>query len=187
MSILSRSTDTFYAFRFLRLLTTNWEDMGAYKVGIIDKDGKKIKKPSTSAERSKYNIFHRLVFSLKRLLNKIPLGKSTIASYLAALYLIKENLDIDESALLDILNEVSESDFSLDDLLLSENDDCLLYGEFQLKRNILHPMTLEELALEGSNVSGTGKSCGTIFGHAVYEVYHHDTKSKIKITKEDIK
>ena len=89
MGLLSRTADTIYAIRFLRLLTTRWSSTGAYKLGLIDKNGKHLRSPINDIERSKYNIFHRLVFNIKRLLNKIPFGKSTIASYLTALYLIK--------------------------------------------------------------------------------------------------
>ena len=35
-----RAIDLFVAYRFLRILTTAWEDQDAYKLGIIDKDGK---------------------------------------------------------------------------------------------------------------------------------------------------
>ena len=78
-----RGPDFFYALRFLRLLTTKWEDTNAFKLGIVDKNGKKLKKPETSDEKSAYNTFHKLVYNIKRLINKIPLGKSTLASYAA--------------------------------------------------------------------------------------------------------
>ena len=35
-----RAIDLFVAYRFLRILTTPWEDQDAFKHGIIDKDGK---------------------------------------------------------------------------------------------------------------------------------------------------
>ena len=35
-----QAIDLFVAYRFLRILTTPWEDQEAYKLGIIDKDGK---------------------------------------------------------------------------------------------------------------------------------------------------
>ena len=44
MSIISRTGDLFYAFRFLKLLTTPWDKMGAYEQGIIDDTGKVLKK-----------------------------------------------------------------------------------------------------------------------------------------------
>ena len=119
MGILSRSGDLVYTLRFLRLLTTPWEETGAYKEGIIDENGKKIKKPTTSAEKDVYNTFHRLVFSIKRLVNKIPGGKSKFGSYVAALLLIKEKLELSDKSIakivercgidpLDILAESSE-------------------------------------------------------------------------------
>ena len=43
MGILKRAGDLVYTFRFLRLLTTSFEDTEAFKKGIIDKDGKRRK------------------------------------------------------------------------------------------------------------------------------------------------
>ena len=40
----SRAIDLFVAYRFLRILTTPWEQQEAFKLGIIDKDGKLLKK-----------------------------------------------------------------------------------------------------------------------------------------------
>ena len=45
-----RGPDFFYAVRFLRLLTTKWENTNAFKLGIVDKNGKKLKKPEPSEE-----------------------------------------------------------------------------------------------------------------------------------------
>ena len=45
MGLLTRTTDTVYAFRFLRLLTTPWTKTGAYKMGLIDANGNVIRKP----------------------------------------------------------------------------------------------------------------------------------------------
>ena len=63
MGILSKSADLVYTFRFLRLLTTAWEDTNAFKLGLIDDKGKKIKSPQTTEEKSAYNLFHRLVYT----------------------------------------------------------------------------------------------------------------------------
>ena len=80
-----KGPDFFYALRFLRLLTTKWNRTTAFKLGLIDKDGTVLKKPENDKEKAAYNIFHRLVFNIKRLINKLPLGRSTLASYLGAL------------------------------------------------------------------------------------------------------
>ena len=43
MSILTRAADLLYTFRFLKLLVTPFEKTEAYKLGIIDKNGKRDK------------------------------------------------------------------------------------------------------------------------------------------------
>ena len=77
--LISRTADLFYAFRFLKLLTTSWNKMSAFELGIIDDSGKVIKKPKTNEEKSAYTIFHRLVFNIKRLMSKLPFGKTKLA------------------------------------------------------------------------------------------------------------
>ena len=41
---MSRAIDLFVTYRFLKLLVTPWKKQEAYKLGIIDKDGKALKK-----------------------------------------------------------------------------------------------------------------------------------------------
>ena len=67
--LLSRAGDMFYAFRFLKLLVTPFEKTKAFEMGLIDKNGKKIKKAELPAEKATYTIFHRLVFNIKKILN----------------------------------------------------------------------------------------------------------------------
>jgi hypothetical protein len=86
--------DTVYTYRFLRILSMKWESTDAYKLGIVDKDGNPLKKSKdlkTQEEKDSYTSFIRLVFKFKRLLTKIPAGKSALVRYGAALALIKEN------------------------------------------------------------------------------------------------
>ena len=40
MGILKSAADFVYTIRFLKLLTTPFEKMGAYEIGLIDKDDK---------------------------------------------------------------------------------------------------------------------------------------------------
>ena len=192
MGLLTRTTDTIYAFRFLRLLTTPWVKTGAYKMGIIDDTGKLLRKPETSEEKSKYNIFHKLVFNIKRLLNAIPFGKTTIASYLAALYLIKENTGISDRALAKVIKEVSGVDPRLVTIQESQwyvNDDASLRpGLYKLIRDMPLQLTGDMLALKKTTVSIDEKCSpiGNIFGINVYNVTHCKTKQKLVITQYDI-
>ena len=85
--------DLIITYKFIRLLTTKWNKTDAYKEGVIDAKGKLLikGKDQTSAQKKAYTPFDKLVFNIKRILEKIPFGKSQIASYAAALFLLKEN------------------------------------------------------------------------------------------------
>ena len=110
MSIVSRTGDLFYAYRFIKLLVTPWEKTEAYKLGIVDEDGKNLKKSSqlsTPDEKSAYTVFHRLVFNIKRLMNKLPFGRSKLASWATALFLIKEETGMSEKAIMKVLDKSS--------------------------------------------------------------------------------
>lgn len=90
---MSRVVDNLIAFKILYMLVTPFEKTEAYKFGIIDKEGNALKKSKdlkTNAEKDSYTNLDRLVFSLKRLLGKVPGGKSQLASIVAAYWLVKE-------------------------------------------------------------------------------------------------
>lgn len=85
--------DAFMLYQFLSKLVTPFEKTDAYKLGIIDKEGKILKTRSslkTSEEKNAFTLFDLLVFNLKKLLAKVPFGQTVLASYVAALFLIRE-------------------------------------------------------------------------------------------------
>jgi hypothetical protein len=188
---LLRGPDFFYAIRFLRLLTTKWENTTAYKFGIVDKNGKKLKKPETAEEKSAYNTFHKLVFNIKRLINKIPLGKSTLASYAAALFLIKEHTGISDKKLTKVIRETTGMDFSdykpeINEWYLTEDGE-IETGKYALVRDIALPKTGELLAKKNSWVDIMESTPhGSILGHSVFKATHIKTQQTIYITQEDI-
>lgn len=90
---MSRIVDNLVAYRILSMLVTSFEDTEAFKLGIIDKNGKNLKRVSalrTSPERNSYTYLHRLVFNMKKIINKLPGGESRLKSMVAALFLVKE-------------------------------------------------------------------------------------------------
>jgi hypothetical protein len=90
---MSRIVDNLIAYKVLSMLVTNFEDTKAYKLGIIDNSGKNLKKVSTlktSEEKDAYSYLHRLVFNMKKILNKLPGGENKLKSLVAALFLVKE-------------------------------------------------------------------------------------------------
>ena len=50
MGIIKRAADLVYTFRFLKLLVTSFDKTAAFKLGIIDEKGKRLKKPKTPEE-----------------------------------------------------------------------------------------------------------------------------------------
>lgn len=91
--------DIFLIYQFLRRLVTPFESWDAYKVGLIDKDGKIIvdKNDRTQEQNRSWGYYDRLLANLKKLLGKIPGGRTRLASFAAALLLLREqNLDPDD-------------------------------------------------------------------------------------------
>ena len=89
---MAKVADTYLIYQVLKRLTTPFEDTEAFKLGLIDKNGKLIKKPKDGNEKNAYTLFDRFIFNLKRILHKFGL-KSKFSSYAAALFLLKEDRD----------------------------------------------------------------------------------------------
>ncbi len=113
----SRLVDTLITYRVIKLLTTPFEKQEAFKQGIIDKDGKVLKKNKdlkTDNEKKAYTYLHRFVFNLKRILKKVGLG-SKLGSFAVALaLLLKEKKEYEphktliESAVITYLKETNQ-------------------------------------------------------------------------------
>ena len=102
------AVDLFITYKFIKLLVTPWKKTDAFDAGVIDDKGKLLVKVAdqTSAQKKTYTVFERLVFNMKRILEKIPFGKSRIASYAAALYLLKEETGMEEADILKVLEDL---------------------------------------------------------------------------------
>ena len=93
---ISRLTDFAYALRIITLLCTPWKEQAAYKQGIIDDEGNLLKRSrdlKTSEEKDAFTYLHRMVFNMKRALEKVPFGKTWTAAATASLILLKEGLE----------------------------------------------------------------------------------------------
>ena len=67
----NRAIDLFVTYRFLKLLVTPFDKQDAFKFGIIDIDGKVLRKARSlrlGKEKRAYTLLHRLVFNFKRIL-----------------------------------------------------------------------------------------------------------------------
>lgn len=87
---MSRIIDNTLALKVLHMLVTPFTDTDAFKMGLIDATGRTLRKATTSEEKDAHNYLHRLVFNMKKIINKIG-GESKIKNYAAALWLVKEH------------------------------------------------------------------------------------------------
>lgn len=104
--------DIFMVYQFIKRLVTPFDQTPAYKLGLIDSEGKRLRKAQTAEEKRALGYFDRLVFNLKRLLGGLPGGKTTLASYAAALLLLREEderLITDDEYLLEEFRKVIDN------------------------------------------------------------------------------
>ena len=193
MSLASRAGDLYYSFRFVKLLVTPFKETDAFKLGIIDEKGDRIKskKISSAEEKSAFTTFHRLAYNIKKLLEKIPGGQSRLASYAAALFLLKEKLDLSDASIQRIVesSQLETLDF------LSEKSEWYLLNDKQLSPGIYR---IRDTKIESFNCQEVGRPkdkirvkdsaypIGEIFGLDIYEATHINTNQPIYITVGEI-
>ena len=88
---MSQAVDIFLVYQFIKRLATPFNETKAFKLGLIDDKGKRLKKASSKDEKNAMTYYDRLIFNLKRLLAKLPGGESKFVTFAAALFLLKEN------------------------------------------------------------------------------------------------
>ena len=91
-----RVIDNLIALRILWLLVTPFENTQAYKLGLIDAQGDRIKKAKTTEESNATSMLHRLVWRIKKFINLVPGGSTRIGSIVAAYALVRESMSRDE-------------------------------------------------------------------------------------------
>ena len=90
---MARGIDFLITYRVVKMLITPFEKTGAFKNGIIDKDGKVLIKYKNvlGSNKKHYTLLHRFVFNIKKILKRVGLG-SKLGSFAVALaLLIKED------------------------------------------------------------------------------------------------
>jgi len=189
MSLATRAGDLFYTFRFLKMLTTPFNQTEAFKLGIIDEKGQRIKSKSlsTSEEKAAFTTFHRLVFNIKKLLEKIPGGSNKFASYAAALFLLKEKYKMEDSSIAKIMEKCGVEPLDL----MAENsqwyvldDKELAQGVYKLREDKLEILQCNDVAFKGDTIR-VKEGCypiGDLFGLDVYMVEHINSRQPLYVT-----
>ena len=202
---MGRAIDLFVTYRFLRLLTTPFEKTDAYKLGIIDKNGNRIRKPkstqvavelNTTEQQNSYTILHKLVFNIKKLFAKVPGLRTKVGTYAAALFLLKdtfkEHVEDPDMFEKEFMKYLKENDIELDNEISEEVvgfGEVLPKGEYVLKNDILNKEEEELTAKKGDKVIAYDDEppVDTVLGVEIFPVIHMKTQEKIYVSLEDIK
>jgi len=115
----NRAVDLVITYRVIKLLVTPFERQEAFKYGIIDKDGKVLRKYTSLKKREEKNAYtqlHRFVFNLKRILKRVGLGGRLGSFAVALALLLRENKEYEqhkvllESTIISYLKETKQYD-----------------------------------------------------------------------------
>lgn len=188
MGLIKRAADLAYTFRFARLLVLDWKEWDAYKLGIIDEDGKRIRsvKLDTDDKKSAYTAFIRLAANVKRLV-----GQNKLTSIASALYLMKESYDLKNSHIEKIVEDL---DLHILDFLAEDNKwfvldkGVLSPGVYRLKEDKVLNSTMDDIVFAGDKIRVDVDSypVGEILGLSIYEATHIRTKQSVYITVGEI-
>ena len=201
---MGRAVDLFVTYRFIKLLTTPFEKTDAFKLGIIDENGNRIKdkttrKPvvvlNTSELKNAYTILHKLVFNIKKIFAKVPGLRTKVGTYAAALFLLKDTLrehisdpDVFEKEFMKYLKENKiELDREISEEVIGFGE-VLPKGEYVLKNDILNKEEEDLTAKKGDKVVAFADESpvDTVLGVEIFPVIHVKTQEKIYVSLEDI-
>ena len=202
---MGRAVDLFVTYRFIKLLTTPFNKTDAYKYGIIDDKGNRIREDNstrvkveltTSTLKNSYTILHKLVFNIKKIFSKLPLLKSKIGTYAAALFLLKdtfkEHVEDPDMFEKEFMKYLKENKIELDREISEEVigfGEVLPKGNYVLVQDILNKEEEELSAKKGDKVVAFADEApvDTVLGVDIFPVVHVKTQEKIYVSLEDIK
>lgn len=185
------------------MLTTPFIKQKAYAFGFIDKNGNRIKykknedgqkvpnKPFTKMEKSSLTLLHRLVFNLKRIIEKVPFGKSAFASYAVALLLLKEHTGLNEEQAEELYEKfyryLKDNDkLDPEQIVETVNFDTLQEGTYNLRRQLKHGYDEDYNVIvypEKTEVE-VKEEYTKIYGVTIYEGYIND--NKVYVCADDV-
>ena len=201
---MGRAIDLFVTYRFLKLLTTPFNKTDAFKFGIIDEKGNRVKKPkstlpavelNTSDMKNSYTILHKLVFNIKKIFQKVPGLRTKVGTYAAALFLLKdtfkESVNDPDMFEKEFMKYLKENNIEFDDEISEEVigfGEILPKGEYVLSNDILNKEEEELSAKKGDKVVAYEDEApvDTILGIEIFPVIHIKSQEKIYVSLEDI-
>ena len=186
----NRAIDLFVTYRFLKLLVTPFDKQDAFKFGIIDKDGKVLRKARSlrlGKEKRAYTLLHRLVFNFKRILGKVGLGGRFGTYSAAAIALLKESYGQSDVYEKEIYKHLKREGYKFNSISESNIlDEPITPGTYTVL-NDLYDIEGDVVVSEGTKIKINKEIpvFDTILGYEVYPVEVKGTS--LYITSEDIK
>ena len=207
---MGRAIDLFVTYRFIKLLVTPFEKTDAFKLGIIDNKGNRVRPPRdpktnirpaieplrTIDEKNSYTILHKLVFNIKKIFEKVPGLRTKLGTYAAALFLLKdtfkESVDDPDMFEKEFMKYLKEQGYEIDDSISEEVigfGEVLPKGEYVLVNDILNKEEEELTAKKGDKVVTFEDEApvDTVLGVEIFSVVHVKSQEKIYVSLEDIK
>ena len=207
---MGRAIDLFVTYRFIKLLVTPFEKTEAFKLGIIDEKGNRVRPPRdpktnvrpaieplrTSEEKNSYTILHKLVFNIKKIFEKVPGLRTKLGTYAAALFLLKDTFkeEVEDPDMFEkeFMKYLKEQGYEIDDSISEEVvgfGEVLPKGEYVLVNDILNKEEEELSAKKGDKVIAYEDEApvDTVLGVEIFPVVHVKSQEKIYVSLEDIK
>ena len=207
---MGRAIDLFVTYRFIKLLVTPFEKTDAFRLGIIDEKGNRVRPPRnpktnirpaieplrTSEEKNSYTILHKLVFNIKKIFEKVPGLRTKLGTYAAALFLLKDTFkeEVEDPDMFEkeFMKYLKEQGYEIDDSISEEVigfGEVLPKGEYVLVNDILNKEEEELTAKKGDKVIAYEDEApvDTILGVEIFPVVHVKSQEKIYVSLEDIK
>lgn len=102
--------DNVSVYMILRKLVTPFIQMPAFHTGVIDENGNFLvsRQEMTQQQAVSCSLLDVMVINLKKLLGKLPGGRTQLASFAAALFLLRQNKIVTEQNIIDILFTLEE-------------------------------------------------------------------------------
>lgn len=184
-------------YLILRRLMSEFTDWDAFKLGIIDKDGKKLKHPVTSKEREAWDILTRFCWNLKKTIIKY-VGKTKFASYFSAAWLLKDSINLfyienNLKPLTEDLNnltfakqcrihEILKSLPEINENITIDNLDEKLFKYLQIVENVVNLVELEQFLFEDGEAAAPAPTVAADIAQVSTVI--GATKRKLKLKKK---
>lgn len=129
---MSRFVDTVVAYRLLRMLATPIERSDAFKLGIVNNDGEKIKEPVSQQELNAYSLLQRFVFKVQRALTRSPdRNAKRLLTFAAAMAILKEYTEDDEDNIDALLEVYMEDEDVIEQAKLLEDYNLISFRNYR--------------------------------------------------------